>query len=492
MNKKSRTRAKRATRIRLTIVYTLMILCVGLLVTGLYLIIQGYRYNRFEGQLEQGGLVQFESNPSGASVWLDGVQLGVKTSGKLTLTSGSHTIAMKKDGYYDWNKQVTVQPGGVLWLHYIRLVPKQLVITTPLSFTGAASSIASYDWKKIALIEDATKPAVQVVNVDSSTPQKLTVAIPATSYTAPASGESQVFELVSWAHDNRYFMIKHTYGSNTEWISVDSGSQGVAKNITTTLGVGASTVAYSMDDANKVYLLDGNADVRQANLDQKTLSGPLVQNVESFDVYDSSTITYVTKPSGDPVKRTVAYLTLGAQSSRTVAQLVGDASSPARFAIGEYDGNNYLAVSQGQAVTVYQGDLSASDAKNPAAFTKYKSFSLNSDVTFLGFSPDGQRFIYAQNANDITTLDTDSGQIASRVFATSQTRRAYWLDAYHFMANENGGLQLYDFDGTNAHTLLSTSVNNIALSAQSGRYIYALQPAADGSVQLARITMIIN
>lgn len=492
MNKKSRSRSKRATRIRLTIVYTLMILSIGLLVAGLYLIIQGYRYNRYQGQLEQGGLVQFESSPSGASVWLDDTQLGIRTGGKLTLTAGNHTISMKKDGYYDWSKQVTVQPGGVLWLDYIRLVPEQLTVTASVALTGAVSSIASYDAKKIALVEDAAQPVVQVVNVDASTPQKLTVAIPSTSYTAPASGESQSFEVVGWAHDNRYFMVKHTYGNSTEWISVDSGSQGVAKNVTTLLGVAASTVAYSKDDANKVFLLDSSADVRQANLDQKTLSGPLIQNVESFSVYDNSTITYVTQPTEANPKRIAAYLTLGAKSARTVAEFTADASIPARFAVGKYDGNNYLTVADGSIVTVYKGDLSASDANNPAAFVKYKVITQKGNVQYVGFSPTDQRFMYAQNANYISTLDTDTGKVTSRAFATEQTRRIHWLDDDHFMANENGGLQLYDFDGTNVHTLLSAATSNIALSAQSNRYIYALQPATSGGVQLVRITMIIN
>lgn len=491
MNKKSRKRAKRAMRIRLTLVYTLMIVSVGVLVAVLYLFIQGYRFNRYEGQLEQGGLVQFNSVPGDASILLDGSQLGIRTQNRLTITAGTHTITMRKDGYYDWSKKVTVEAGSVVWLHYVRLIPKQLTVDTPVSLAGATSSAVSYDDKKLAVVEKPSVPSFEIVNVDTDTPQKTLVSLPNGTYTAPAANEGQAFELSTWAHDNRYILIKHTYGSKVEWLSVDTANQNTVKNITRLLGVAATTVLYAKDDANTLFILDGNADVRKANVDQKTLSGPLAQNVESFDLYDNSTLVYVTKPTVTNTKYTAAYLTLGAKKPRIVAEYDNATSGAVRFAIGSYNGGHYLAVTSGDTLHVLTGDLSASDAGNPAPFADYTTLTVAGGVQYLGFSPEEQRFLYAQNATSMVTLDLDSKTSAKHDFATQQTRGINWIDRYHFTASENGGLTMYDYDGTNGHTLLAKSVDNTAVVLSNGRYMYALQPAQTG-VQIARIKLILN
>lgn len=491
MNKQSRSRAKRAVRIRLTLIYTLMVVSVALLVAVLYLFIQGYRFNRYEGQLEQGGLVQFNSAPSDASIWLDNAQLGIHTQGRLTLSAGKHTISMRKDGYYDWNKDVTVQPGAILWLHYVRLVPKQLAISTPVDFSGVSSDSTSLDGKKLAVIENATQPIVKVVTADSDTPQTATITLPATSFAAPAAGESQSFEASNWAHDNRYLLIKHTYGDKVEWLSVDSATPATVKNITRLLGVTATSLVYSKDDANTVFVLDNNSDIRRANVDQKTLSGPLVQDVASFNLYDSSTVAYVTKPSATDGKRIAAYLTLGAKKPRVVSEFDSAITGDIQFKAGSYGGNRYLAIATGETVKILTGDLSASDAEKPAAFTAYGTFTVTGGVQYMGFSLEEKRFLYAHNATTITTFDLDSRTAVAHDFATEQTKEIHWIDRYHFTALENGGLVMYDYDGTNGHTLLSKAIDNTALLLQNSRYIYGLQPAATGG-QLARIQMILE
>ena len=489
MNKKSRTHAKRAVRIRLTLVYMAMILSVALLVGVLYLFVQGYRFNRYEGQLEQGGLVQFNSTPNNASVWLDGAQLGVRTQGRLTIAAGNHTIGMQKDGYHNWGKDVTVKPGNVLWLDYVRLVPKVLQADAVGAFGGVASSMVSQDNKKLAVIEDATKPVVQIMKLDTDSPQKTTVTIASTNFTAPLAGESQAFELAAWAHDNRYALITYTHGSSVEWLSVDTASTSVAKNITTTLGVAASRVVYAKDDANTVFLLDSGSAVRRANVDQKTLSGPLVENVESFDVYDSSTVTYVTKPAGSEPKRTVAYLTLGAKKPRVVAEYAS--SDTVRFAIGTYDGGRYLVVASGETVRILTGDLAVSDAERPAAFTDYATFTITGGATYIGFSPDNQRFVYAQNDANVATLDLDVRTVAHHSFVTAQSQAIQWLDKHHFATVENGSLTMYDFDGTNGHVLAENALTNSAVLTPNGRHFYVPQTVS-GSAQLTRVTMILD
>ena len=67
--------SKRKLRLRLTFTYAVMILTtLGLVVVALFIAL-GYRYNQFDGRFEQGGMIQFNSRPSGAEIQLDAVKL---------------------------------------------------------------------------------------------------------------------------------------------------------------------------------------------------------------------------------------------------------------------------------------------------------------------------------------------------------------------------------------------------------------------------------
>ncbi|HPQ82798.1 MAG TPA: PEGA domain-containing protein, partial [Candidatus Saccharimonas sp.] len=94
-----RKTSKRRQRAQLTFVYMVMTFAVVASVATLMMIVLGYRFNRYDGKVEQGGLVQFDSRPSGAEVTLDTVQLANKTASKITATAGAHAVTMTKPGY---------------------------------------------------------------------------------------------------------------------------------------------------------------------------------------------------------------------------------------------------------------------------------------------------------------------------------------------------------------------------------------------------------
>lgn len=166
-----RQKNKRRKQLQLAFVYTLMVVSVLSIVTVLVLVIQGYRYNRYDGKVEQGGLVQFDSRPSGATVLLDDVQLANRTASRLTVSSGDHVVTMTRDGYSTWKKTVTVKPGAVLWLNYTRLFPTSPVVTTAASFASVSGALASPDRKELAVVQKAATPRVTLVKLDGDTPK---------------------------------------------------------------------------------------------------------------------------------------------------------------------------------------------------------------------------------------------------------------------------------------------------------------------------------
>ena len=100
--------SKRKLRLRLTFTYAVMILTtLGLVVVALFIAL-GYRYNQFDGRFEQGGMIQFNSRPSGAEIQLDAVKLSNRTATRITATAGNHAVMVSRDGYKPWQKQATV------------------------------------------------------------------------------------------------------------------------------------------------------------------------------------------------------------------------------------------------------------------------------------------------------------------------------------------------------------------------------------------------
>jgi flagellar basal body-associated protein FliL len=78
------TPSKRRKRVQLTFIYMLMVLSIVSIVFVLILVVQGYRYNSYDGKVEQGGLVQFDSRPSGATVSVDDITLSARTASHST------------------------------------------------------------------------------------------------------------------------------------------------------------------------------------------------------------------------------------------------------------------------------------------------------------------------------------------------------------------------------------------------------------------------
>jgi hypothetical protein len=71
--------SKKQLFIRRVITYSVMVLSVFVIVSGIILFILGYRVDSDRGRLEQGALVQFDSRPNGARVTIDGEALAGNT-----------------------------------------------------------------------------------------------------------------------------------------------------------------------------------------------------------------------------------------------------------------------------------------------------------------------------------------------------------------------------------------------------------------------------
>ena len=235
-------RNKKRELIKRTLVYVIMTTAVGVLVSIVLLAILGYRFNFSTGKVEQGGLVQFTSNPNGARIKVDKVTLSSSTPSKITVYGGEHKVSLFKDGYRDWSTNFSIRSGEIVWLNYARLVPKDLKSEKILSYDSVDSSLFSPNKKWLALIPKASDKFVQLLNVDNETITSTKLNLDEKSYSKTKDGTDHEFKIAYWSGDSRFFLLKHYYTDNDdkrnlEWLRIDRQNDEEQYNLNKLLGL---------------------------------------------------------------------------------------------------------------------------------------------------------------------------------------------------------------------------------------------------------------
>lgn len=465
--------SKRKKRTQLFFVYALMVGSVVAIVSILVLIMLGYRFNRFDGRVEQGGLVQFDSRPSGATVTVDQTQLANKTASKITLTTGKHTITMTRDGYTAWKKDVNVKAGTILWLNYALMVPNKINSTVVSEQTAVSSTLASPDKKYLAMVGAPSEPVITVMPLNDQTPVPAKVTIPAGTFTVPDADKPSVFTLKSWDKENRHALVEHTYNDGvSEYIYVDLRGQDAARNITTSFGLSLQNIAFSLQDSNQLYALTTDHELRRVSLADNTISAPLLTNVADFDQGDRSTLTFTTLPDPSTNKRSAGYLTVGRDKAKIINS-TASVDAPYFVRMTGYYNDKFFVIADGQDVSIVTGDVPVSDSMDTLSLTRVAQYRLGAAAAQIDFSPYESRFVYAVDAKGVVVYDLELHHLSrTPAEGIAQTRPLNWLNTYHFATTQGGEFAYYDFDGTNRHVIATKALDMPAIMSENNRYFY--------------------
>lgn len=477
----SKKLTKRQLRLQLTFVYTVMVFAVIAIVAVLILVIQGYRYNSYDGKLEQGGLVQFDSNPDGANVKVDDTMLANKTASKIVLTAGNHHIELTRDNYNSWSKDVIVKPGSVLWLNYPLLFPANPQVATVAKFDAATASVLpSPNQHTMAVINDAAVPTISLVTLNVATPTVSTVTLPATVYTPPTDGTTQSFQLVEWDKDSNLLLVKHKVNDTTEYLSVDTRDPARTIDISTALGVNVTSAMYARNDTSIVYVLTKAGDLRRVNTSSSTLSGPLAGNVSSFRVTESNVVIYETK-ADENGQRIVGYVSSDSTKAKVLSSYTDLGKGVLLATSGTYYGDHYVAILHGTTLDIMKGNLMSSNSNAVPALQHVAELEVSREARYIGFSPDDSRMIYVAGGKQAVVYDLELDTNATINLANALTSDLTWIDGYH-IASTGGNGYYYDFDGTNGQLFAKESLNLPATLDSSAKYLYYFTNVGDATV----------
>lgn len=483
--------SKRKLLVRRVISYALMTIAVVTLVLVLVFVMLGYRYNGNDGKIEQGGLVQFDSQPNGGTVTIDGRVFGTRTPSKSTLTSGPHTITVGQSGYQTWSKTVNVVPGAVLWLNYARLIPTHLSPESVATLKNVSDMATSPDNKTIALVEEAATPTIKLFDITGDTIKSTSVTVPADAYTAPEAGKTQSFTIEGWDSSSRYVLSRHDFGgSRPEWLVIDTQDASATKNITKLLDINASKVVFSSNDSNTLYAQIGT-DVRKINLSAATLSRPLASDVAEFSIFDQSTIVFSTVYDTTTKTRSVGYYRDGADTSYVIRSYQDDGTPPLHVALGRYFGAMYEAIAYGNTVTVLKGDLPTT-SQEASKLKQVATMPIDGGAQYLSIRTNG-RFVVAQNGGTYNVYDLELKKATSTTLKGSSpvTTELQWIDDYMPWSDRDGTLRLYEFDGANQHDIMKIAPGFSVTLSPSEKYLYDIQKDGD-SYHLERVKLLIS
>lgn len=468
-----------------------MILLILVGVTTIVLIILGYQYDSQSGQVEQGALLQYETQPTGATVTVDGRVLSGRTPTKSSVLSGTHTVVMTKSGYETWTKTVNVKAGTLTWLDYARLVPVKRPAVNVENFAKVFNTIASSQGQTMLVQSDQASPVFTLIDLSSDSTPQSTITLPATLYSeATTAGVAHTFRLDQWDSAGRYVLIQHTYGDKNEWIELDTKDVNASKNMTKLLDIAISSAALSGTNGSTVYVLSGT-DIRKLDLSAATISRSLVPNVTSFSVYDTNVITYIGTDATNATKRVVGVYRDGDSSTHILRSTSSATTVPLHVATSRYFNNDYVAISEGSKVDVLYGSYPSSPTDDGKSLVAYDSFDLGQNVDQLSFSPKGYH-ILAQSGAAFAGYDIEHKHtgISSVTAAVTSVHPLQWLDNSYLWSDADGQLVIREFDGTNVHPINGSLFGQAVTLTKDGKYIYSIAKTATG-YQLQRVRMIL-
>lgn len=479
--------------IRRIILSSVATLAVIIIATSAILFMLGYRLDGGNGKLEQGALLQFDSAPNGADVFVDGQNIGSRTAAKKTVVAGTHTIKISRTGYQDWNRTLDIEAGTLTWLDYARLVPNERPVETVTNHETLVGLTISPDSKWAVAHEKSETATFQLVDLRSETVKSTDLVIPIEKYSEPdVEGVAHSFSMMTWDSGSRYVLTKHLYRDQTEWLVVDTQNVDETVNVSRLLSVNFKNLQFAGTSGKVLYGLTSDGAIRKLDLSAATLSRAFVTHVDSFALFDNTILSYVGVDPEDATKRVAGVYRDGDEASHILRSVVSPDVS-LKIATGKYYTDNFVAIAEGNVVTVLKGSYPTSSSQDDTSLAEVETLELSGVVSTLSFSPAGD-YVLAQSGESFKSYEiehdrADVGTVKSADGKAVSTLK--WLDDSHLWSDDNETLTMRDFNGINAFSIMKVQPGFSAGLSQNGRFFYAVGKS-DSGYHLQRVKMILS
>lgn len=472
----------------ISLIFSFILVVAG--ATFLTAITSGYVIDNKNNSLTRNGILQINSRPSGAEVYVDDKRFPTNTKAKLVISPRDYDIRIQKTGYKSWNKVVPVQPDNITWLEYPRLFPEKISTEEKLVFEdGLSQFISSYDSQFFAALVDTHKPKIKIVNIQDKNNLKTKEIDLSPDLVKMSPDETKnVFEIEKWSNSDKYILLKYTNldqpNMAPEHILVNVSKPAESVNLVHKFAFNVDQIEFINED--EFYaLIDGS--VRNLNLASSTISAPLAQNVEEFSLFNDY-VLFVSKPSEQNLVQ-VGYTKKDFKKPVVISSVDQVNQTKVFLNIGRYYDKNYILIANGQKGHLYQtGDLGDSDGPI-LSIKEIATLETTSPIIAANISSNGQ-LATIQSKDELVNYNLEINQKKiAKLMPTSLPNsplKMGYLDTYLMFREANGFLRVYEFDGENQHDLFKYNPEFDISFDRSGDYIYYITINKAGKLALDR------
>lgn len=470
----NREQRKRRQKILTILAETFMVFAVIAIVVIMTLVAMGYKFGK-EGEIEQSGLMQLHTMPTGATVEIDGKTLFARSNLSESLSPGDHFIKITKDGYDSWEKTVTMKPGSLMRLYSPRLFllereTEKVAEIKDLMFYSPSENRNYILYAKT----NSTKWTLMNVKNDKTETTEIDVT-KAFSFIKDNKFNGKI-EQIKWNSDEDKVLMKASHEDNIEWVLVDLKDVTESVNITKEFGLNFDKIEIANGSAGQVLTLE-NGNLRKIDIDNKSISRILVSKVENFTNHGADVVYATGRNDG---KRNIGVYKDGAKDSVVVKVI--DTDEKVFVGSSAYYDDEYLIYTVGSKIYIYAGEYPIYTAEmKKEGNNKLLLDSDDSTLSFaleynFGFVPEsltvsrGGEYVLAKQGKNIVSIDLDTNKI---VGYESRSDKIKWIDDSMLYDVLGDGIVVWDFDGTNEREVVKSGASAWpVMISGNNKYLY--------------------
>ncbi|HEX5796816.1 MAG TPA: PEGA domain-containing protein [Candidatus Saccharimonadales bacterium] len=448
---------KRNQKIRLTIGHALMALLVFI---GTYLLVfraYGYDFDTKTGEVIQEGLVYIDSTPGGANISINGRANGQQTGTRLSLQEGKYSLELTRDGYSPWRRDFELQGGEVARYDYAFLFPIKPDTGEVQTFSAKPDFVTqSPDRRWILLAEKGKLNNMTLYDLNRRTddqPNTTSLTFPSGLF-AEAPGK-HVLKLVEWSTDNRHILVRHDFRGGREFIVLDRENAAESYNVNRTLNRDPDKVTLFDKKFDRLLIYDAKSKrLSRADIDDRPNISTIASNVISYKSHGDDTVLL---SHIDPKDKTKAQIIMRQDGKDYLVRRIPTASD-IPLDIARYDNSWYVifGVQSEERAYIYR-DPAAFITNNPADLRSIRAFVLKSEgrIDEVSFSQNA-RFIMAASGRHFSVYDAEMEKHYSYGLGLKPDKSAkpVWMDGHRIVTSTGERILIFDYDGTNKHTLI--------------------------------------
>lgn len=446
---------------------------VAILISTLVLVYQanGFGVNA-KGQVVQNGLLFFSSQPNPSDIYLNGKKNDKQTNTRISLPAARYSLVLKRDGYRDWKRTISVQGGDVQHFDYPFLFPVTLNTKSQANYnTLPGMSSQSRDRRWLLVQQTPTVAQFDVYDLKNDTVPVTTLQIPTSL--VKVTGANQVWKAVQWADDNVHLLLKHTSDTSTEYVLLNREDPTKTLNLTQLLGGNPPDLALIDNKYDQYHLFDPATGVLSTASINKPTPVAILDKVLAYKSYGTKTVLYVTSQDA-------------AEGKALVKILVGEQTYPIRSVAANtsyvldmagYRGNDYIvfAAASENMVYIYQdpiGQLKKDSVSLPTAIRAIRVVN----PTRVSFSPTAQ-YVAAESGKNFGVYDIylKRAYLYTMPYELDAPQEyATWMDGNRLTYVTTGKLLVFDFDHRNQQLLMSATAGAAPYFNPDYHYVYSV------------------